>query len=99
MRTLAAVCLAFLLAAAPSRAAVVINEILYHAPDDLDRLQFIELHNTGDKAIDLAGWKFTKGVKFTFPAKSSIPAGGFVVVCKDLKELKKHYGIAGGGQF
>ena len=28
-------------------AQVVINEILYHAPDDLDDLQYVELHNTG----------------------------------------------------
>jgi hypothetical protein len=41
----------------PAAGGVVINEVLYHAPDDLDNLQFIELHNPGDAAIDLAGWK------------------------------------------
>ena len=52
--------------------AFVINEVLYHAPDSLDRLQFIELHNPGDREVDLAGWKLAGGVKYLFPAKATI---------------------------
>ena len=37
----------FAVASGPVRADVVINEIFYHAPDDVDDLQFIELHNLG----------------------------------------------------
>src|SRR3954451_21223518 len=85
--------------AAPARADVVINEIFYHAPDDLDNLQFIELHNTGDQAVDLSGWKLRKAVKFTFPAKATIEAKGYVVLCKDLKEFKTHYKFDAAGQF
>ena len=51
----------------PARAQVVINEIFYHAPDDLEDLQYLELHNTGDQPVDLSGWSFTKGVKHRFP--------------------------------
>ncbi|MBL9174864.1 MAG: hypothetical protein JNL10_15105 [Verrucomicrobiales bacterium] len=38
-----------LLIALPLRggAQVVINEILYHAPDELDDLQYVELFNAG----------------------------------------------------
>src|SRR5947208_5367797 len=90
--TLLAVC-------GPARADVVINEIFYHAPDDLDDLQFIELHNSGDKAVDLAGWKFTKGIKHQFPVGISIAAKGYLVICKDLQEFKKHYGFDAVGQF
>src|SRR5438045_3464518 len=43
--------------APPARADVVVNEIMYHAPNDLDDLQFVELHNTGGAAVDLSGWK------------------------------------------
>ena len=49
---LAAALFAFTYLAAPARASVVINEILYHAPDDLDNVQFIELYNTGEAAVD-----------------------------------------------
>ena len=82
-----------------ARAGVVINEILFHAPDDLDDLQFIELHNTDDKAVDLGGWKLSKGINYTFPAGSKIEAGSYLVVCKNLKEFKKHYGFDAAGEF
>ena len=87
-----------LVAPTPARADVVINEIMYHAPDDLDDLQFIEFHNTGDKAADLGGWKL-KGVKYEFPAGTKIEAGGYLVVCKNLKEFKKQYGFDAAGEF
>src|SRR5258708_6498786 len=85
--------------AVPGRADVVINEILYHAPDDLDNLQFIELHNTGDQAVNLSGWNLTKAVTYTFPVKTTIAADGYLVLCKDSKEFKKHYGFDAAGQF
>src|SRR5438128_10240396 len=94
---IAAVLVLLAIAGGPVRADVVINEILYHAPDDLDDLQFIELHNTGDKAVDLTGWKIARGVKYEFPAKAVIEANGYLVVCKNLKEFRKHYGFDAAG--
>ena len=82
----------------PARADVVINEIMYHAPDDLDNLQYVELFNTGDKAVDLSGWKL-KGAKYEFPAGAKIEAGGYLVVCKSLKEFKRVYGFDAAGEF
>lgn len=98
MPYLRALCL-LALASAVARADVVVNEIFYHAPDHLDDLQFVELHNTADKPVDLAGWRLTKGGTYTFPAKTTLPANGFLVLCKNAKEFQKHYGFAAGGQF
>jgi hypothetical protein len=81
-----------------ARADVVVNEIMYHAPNDLDDLQYIELHNTGDKAVDLSKWTL-KGAKNEFPAGTKIEPGGFLVVCKNAKEFKKHYGFDAAGEF
>ena len=80
------------------RAEVVVNEIMYHAPDDRDDLQFVELHNTGDKPVDLSGWTI-KGAKHEFPPGSKIEAGGYVVVCKSLKEFKRVYGFDAASEF
>src|SRR5207248_6147116 len=85
-------------AAGPARAGVVINEILYHAPDDLDELQFVELHNPGDKAVDLAGWKLARAVRYEFPAGTSLAPGGYLVVCKDPKEFRRFYGSDAAGR-
>src|SRR5436190_7682959 len=48
--------------------SVVINEIMYHPPRDLEQLQYVELFNAGKTERDLSGWSFSKGVKFVFPA-------------------------------
>lgn len=59
---------------------VVINEFLAHTDDpDVD---FIELYNYGNAAVDLAGCFLSDSAttnKFTIPTGTSIPARGFVV--------------------
>lgn len=66
---------------------VVINELMY-APisGDADD-QYIELYNRSTSAADLSGWSFTDGVSFAFPAGSSIPPGGYLVVARNLQRL------------
>ncbi|MBI1915071.1 MAG: CotH kinase family protein [Planctomycetes bacterium] len=91
--------LSVLTACGPAPGAVVLNEILYHAPDDLDGLQFIELYNTDDAVVDLAGWKLTRGVRYTFPRETKIAANGYLVICKDPALFKKHYGFDAAGPF
>ncbi|HKB03136.1 MAG TPA: CotH kinase family protein, partial [Gemmataceae bacterium] len=82
-----------------ARAGVVINEVFYHAPDDLEELQFVELYNPGDRPADLGGWKLARGIKFTFPAGTTIAADGYLLVSKDPKEFKKHYGLDAAGPY
>lgn len=83
----------------PARADVVINEIFYHAPNDLDDLQFIELHNTAEKAADIAGWKLAHAVRHTFTAGTTVEPKGYLVVCKNKDQFKKAYGMDAAGQF
>lgn len=81
------------------RAQVVINEIQYHAPSDLDDLQYVELHNAGSEAVDIGNWSFTKGVQFRFPAGARIEPRGYVVVCANAERLKEHHGVVANGVF
>jgi hypothetical protein len=95
MRTFA-FCLALIVApffAANAHGRVVINEIMYHAPDDLDDLEFIELFNSGNEAVDISGWGFAKGVKLKFPTGTRIAAKGFVVVAQNADRLREFYGV------
>ena len=71
---------------------VVINEIMYHAPFDLDELQYIELFNRGSAEVDLSGWSFAKGIKYAFPDKTRLAAGGYLVVCRKAELLRANYG-------
>ena len=84
-------------AALRAEADVVINEILYRPgtgyPENTN-LEFIELLNTGAAPVDVSGWAFTNGIAYTFPAGSSIAAGGYAVVAANPTALRAAYGIA-----
>jgi hypothetical protein len=60
---------------------VIINEIMYNPPGTTgDTEEFIEITNTGTFQLNLTGWQFTKGVNFTFPNGTVLPAGGYLVI-------------------
>ena len=80
-------------------ARVVINEVFYHAPDDVDDLEWIELHNTAADSVDVSAWSLSKGVKFKVPAGSVIPPGGFLVICKDVELFREFYDVPAVGGF
>jgi hypothetical protein len=73
---------------------VVINELMYHPATGTDD-EWLELHNAGGSAVDLAGWAFTDGVDYTFPPGATIPAGGYLVVARDPARVAALYGIGG----
>lgn len=71
---------------------VVINEILYHPPDDRDDLEFVELFNAGTNAVDLTGWRLTNAVQFAFSRHTTLPAGGSLVVCRNVESFRGQFG-------
>ena len=73
------------------RAGVVINEVMYHPPEDRDDLQYIELLNAGPGPVSLEGWRFSKGIQATLPA-TTLPAGKLVLVARDPAALTRQYG-------
>jgi len=91
---------AFLLAQlGGANARVVINEIFYNAPDDIEDLEYIELHNAGEQAVDLSGWAFRKGIRYTFPQGSRLEARGFLVLCRNSERFKEYYSCPIAGTF
>src|SRR4051812_45100975 len=69
----------------------VINEIMYH-PASTNLLEdFIEIYNPGTNAVDLTGWKITKGVNFSFPSNTVLAAGGYLVVAADAPTFANKY--------
>src|SRR6266853_2497710 len=72
---------------------VLINELMYHpppaVPEDV-RKEWIELYNAGTNAVDLAGWRFTKGIQFAF-TNVTLPAGGFLVVAANRAVFQTNY--------
>lgn len=70
---------------------IVINEIMADTPGNQREGEFIELYNSTAAAISLSGWKLNDAVKYTFPAGTSIPAGGYLVVAGNSVWLKSAY--------
>lgn len=80
-RLWAAAALAWLSAALPAPGqAVVINEIMYHPASEDARAEYVELFNPAATNVNVGGWRFSRGVQFTFPTATVIPAGGYLVV-------------------
>ena len=69
---------------------VVISELVYHPaptaanPEDNTNDEFIEIHNPTAGPVDLwnaAGtWRIDGGVDYTFPAGTTLPAGGYLAL-------------------
>ncbi len=69
---------------------VLINEIMFNPMGGLPSQEWIELRNVSTNAIGLAGWRFTRGVNFTFP-NVSIPPNGYLVVAADPTVFQANY--------
>ena len=83
--------------ASSRRTGLAISEIHYHPPPRVDgkNLEFIELYNSNPWIEDLAGWRLTGDVDFTFLAGAQIAAKGYVVVAKVPADVQAVYGITG----
>jgi len=92
-------CLPFLLLAGPLHSQVVINEIFYHAPDDHPDLQWVELYNTSDQPVNLAGWSLAQGVKFAFAQGATLAPRGYVVICRNRARFGRFYKVPVAGEF
>lgn len=77
--------------------SLVISEIMYHPlkRSDGKQLEFIELFNTQGVPEDLSGYRIAGDVGYTFPAGTTIPGGGFLVVAGNPADLQSVYGITG----
>jgi hypothetical protein len=73
--------------------SLVISEIMYHPTNSA--LEFVELFNSRAESQDLSGYQLSGNISFTFPAGTTIPGGGFVVVARSPSALQSAYGMTG----
>jgi hypothetical protein len=62
---------------------VMINEIMFNPLGGLPAEEWLELRNVSTSPVNLAGWRFTRGVRFTLP-NISLPPNGYLVVAADV---------------
>ena len=73
---------------------VVINELMYHPSRAQGDYEYIELYNDTTIPVDLGGWHFSAGLKYTFPQNAWIPAHGYLVVASSPTVVLAHNGAA-----
>lgn len=83
---------------------LVISKINYHPENwwtlDGDQLEFMEITNNGDEAVDLTGVYFRElGVTYGFPEGSSLEPHEAIFLCSDTLAFKEYYQIQPFGQF
>ena len=74
----------------PASQLIVINEIMYHPASEIVGEEYIELTNLGIGSVSLDGWRFDRGIDFTFP-DISIAGGDFLVIAADLAAFSAKY--------
>src|SRR5204863_2003896 len=65
-------------------------ELMYDPATHATNQEWIEIYNSGPTNVNLAGWKFTKGISFTF-GSLSLPVGGYRVVAADPAWVEANY--------
>jgi len=90
----------------PENRNVVINEINYHPAPDFETGEWIELTNAGSYPVNLNGWQFKDSDNnhiFEFDQTSIIPAGEFLVLCRDTTIFREFFpltaNVAGNFEF
>jgi len=76
---------------------IVINEIMYHPENDYP--EFIELMNSGESAVNLKGFSFSKGIGFTFTSDQVVQPGTGIVLSNNTKLFKEKYTYNASGQY
>ncbi len=69
---------------------VLINEIMFNPLGGRPADEWLELRNVSTGPIDLAGWRLTRGVQFTFPTMTLAP-NSYLVVAADLATFQSLY--------
>lgn len=76
-----------------SQAQIVINEISYNSPESgNDSLEYIELFNAGNAAVNIGGWHFAAGVEDTLPSVELQP-GEYFVTAVSAQAMLNVFGI------
>lgn len=66
-----------------------ITELMYNPSEELE-FEFIELHNTHiNETLQIDGFAFTDGITYTFPAGTTIPPMGYLILSNALDDSER----------
>tara|TARA_R110000868_G_scaffold378658_3_gene644169 strand:+ start:22691 stop:23539 length:849 start_codon:yes stop_codon:yes gene_type:complete len=80
----------FVIISSVSAQSVVINEINFNSPSNMDSNDWIEIYNYGTSIINISGWVIKDSNDdniFSFPANTSLAAGAYLVAVNDIDKF------------
>jgi CotH kinase protein/Lamin Tail Domain/Chitobiase/beta-hexosaminidase C-terminal domain len=82
--------------APPANPPLVVTEFQYHPAPAPDSGDWIELHNPGVEAVITTGWilRDSSGDNVYVLPESSVPAGGYLVLCQDSLKFRRTFPAA-----
>ncbi len=68
-------------------ADVILSEIMYHPQqtsetDESEHGEYLELYNSGPDTVRIGGYRFDRGITYTFPANATLPSRGYALIIK-----------------
>ena len=87
------------LALARNASAVIITEIMFNPPAELEaahggaNLEWIEIFNDEPTVVHLTGYYFSEGINFTFPVDTWLEGRTYLVIAADAAAVREAYGI------
>ena len=78
---------------------LVITEIMYNDPTGLDSLEYFEVYNNSDTAVNISAYKVTQGVDYIFPVNTILQPYEFLAVANDSALVNSVFMISGTQQW
>lgn len=82
---------------------IKVTEIHYQPLDGVgvpnSEYEFIELKNTGRSSFDLSGFRFNKGIAYSFPNETTFRPGEFIVLASNSNAFVSRYGFRPFGEY
>ena len=75
----------------PAFADIVINEIHYDPEPKTEHVEFIEIYNAGENAVNLSGWSFDQGIDYQF-TNVTLAAGQYWVLTENKSQFDAKFG-------
>ena len=86
-------CLFAVVAPSSADSVITFNEVMYHPAGNTQTLEWVELFNALSYDMDISGWQLDGGIEYTFPAGTTIPSEGYLVIAKSPAVLEAQTGI------
>lgn len=93
-RVLSVFLIAFLITSTSYAQSIIINEINYNSAADRDTEDWVEIYNKSASTVDISGWVIkdsNEDNSFIFPASTSLSAGEYLVIVRDLDDFKMFF--------